>query len=470
MSGMWLGTFAESAPLWMHSLLASALCLMVRSDLPAHSYELVALSFSAVLLSIPMLGEFGSVLRTDPAREWVEALPVRPIEGTVARVALLLASVGLLSLAALLPAAIFAPSEFGIVGRLALVLTGLAQAASLAALLLAVQTFMRGALEGLLVLLQTLLVAGAIVGTIAGLRFMPELREIALDDARLTFYPPAWFVSADLRMWAVIACSVVVLIFAPAPKRQAASNRKSLSDRLLAPLRFAASRLWVRHEERSAFDLVYDVLPREREFVIRTYPMLGIPLAFLLLGARGETGAERDIMMAVLLFTPAAYMPVLLTHVPASRTPDASWILKTAPISKSAIANGALKAVAIRFIFPLYILLSAVSVAFSGVEFTLRLAIPGALVSLLVMRRLFPSCATTTPLSRDLSDLEHDQDLMKSMFGQAVVLPILGIVVWKFAVTPGQVAGLIGVLLAIEWIHDRFLRESLVVPTHGNPS
>lgn len=461
---MWLATFAESAPLPMHALLASALCFIVRGEVPAHSYELIALSFSAALLAIPMLGEFGSVLRTDPAREWVEALPVRKLDIAVARVALLLISVGLLALAALVPAAILAPSEMGVVARVLLVAKGLAQAACLAAFLLAVQTVLRGVLEGLLVLLQTALVGGVIVGTLAGLRFVNQLQDITLDDPRLALYPPTWFVSADWRMLATLALSALILIFAPAPAREEASNRKSLLDRSLTPLRALAARFWVRSEERSAFDLVYDVLPREREFVIRTYPMLAIPLAFLMLGARGETGIERDVILAVLLFTPAAYMPVLLTHIPASRTPDASWLLETAPVPRSSIANGALKAVAIRFIFPLYILLSAVSIAFSGVEFTLRVALPGALVTLLVMRRLYPRCANATPLSRALDELEHERDLMSSMLGQSIVLPILGIAIWRLAVTPLQVGAVIAILLALEWAHDRFLRESLVHP------
>lgn len=459
---MWLSTFAESAPLWLHAVLSAVLCLLVRGAVPDHTFELIAYSLSAVLLAIPLLGDFGTVLRTDPAREWVEALPVRKSEVALTRALLMLTSVSLLALASLLPVALLAPSTFSVLQRVTFVLSGIAQAICLAATLLALQSLLRGALANLLVLLQTLLVGGAVVGTVAGLRFIPQLKDIALDDPRLALYPPTWFVSGDWRLFAALAIAVLVLVVSPAPPEERASNRLSLADRLLLPFRKLASVLWVRKDERAAFDLVYDVLPREREFVIRTYPMLGIPLAFLMLGIEGESGVERDVMLAVLLFTPAAYMPVLLTHIPASRTPEASWILETSPTAPAAIANGALKAVAVRFVLPLFVMLSAVSTAFAGFEFTLRVALPGALVTLLVMRRLYPSCACGTPLSRGLMELEHDQDLMKSMIAQSLVLPILGIAAWKFASGPAQVLILVSLLVLAEWIHDRFWREKLL--------
>lgn len=469
LTGMWLATFAETAPLWLHAILMSVLCMLVRGELSKDAYALLVYSFSGLLLAVPLLGEFGAVLRDDSAREWVEALPVRRMEIALARVLLLLASVCGLAFAALLPAALIA-SEFTVLERVELLLSGLAQGVCFAAFLLALQSALRGALEGVLVLLQTTLVAGAIIGAAVGLKHIYRLQELAIDDPSLAWFPPSWFVLNDWRFFAAMSVALLILLLAPSPPAVRASNRKGLGERLLTPLRALATRSWVRKDERAAFDLVYDALPREREFVLRTYPMIALPLAFLLLGVRGESGVERDAGLAVLLFTPAAYVSILLTHIPATRSPEAGWLLETAPISPAAIANGALKAVAVRFLLPVYLALSAISVALAGWDFSLRVAVPGALLTLIMMRRLFPTCVLNAPLSRGLSELEHDEDLAKSMFAQALVLPILGIAVWRLAEPWWAFTGLTLALLALELVHDRRWRATLVADAPGGNS
>lgn len=451
---LWRGTFVESAPLWMHAVVATVVCLIVRGEVTPHGYRLVTLTMSAALLAIPVLGEFGAHLRTDPAREWVEALPVRAVELTLARTAVVLVAVSTLAAAALLPAALLAPG-FSIVERSLLVVAGLGQAVVLIAALFGVQAVLRGPLEGLLVALQTLLVAGVIVGSLVGLRMVPRLAELEAGPGWIELFPPAWFAALDGRALAALAAASVVLFVARSETAVRPTTGRGVLDRLLVPLRWLATRLWVRRDERTSFDLVYDALPREREFVLRTYPMLGIPLAFLVLGARGESGDALEGLLAVLLFTPAVYMPILLTHVPATRTPEAGWLLQTAPLSPGAIANGALKAVAVRFVFPLFLLLAALAAALAGPEFAVTLALPGALASLITMRFQYRSCVSSTPLSRGLDELETERDLLASMLGQSIVLPVMSLFVLKLVVTPLHLLVLVAVLVAVEVAFDR---------------
>jgi hypothetical protein len=157
-----------AAPIVAHGTAAAVLCGLASGSLPPFAYGLFALAVSGALIALPLLGDFGPLLRSDPAAEWVEALPVTRGELRLARTLLVLFAVFVLSLASLLPAAWFAPP--GLAGKIALVGAGLGQAILVAALLLALQSTLGERAETLLVLLQTVLVVGVVLGLAVGLR------------------------------------------------------------------------------------------------------------------------------------------------------------------------------------------------------------------------------------------------------------------------------------------------------------
>jgi hypothetical protein len=459
-----------AAPIVIHGTIAAVVCGLVRSDLPPFAYALVAFSISAALIALPLLGEFGALLRADPAREWVEALPVTRFELRAGRTLLLFVSIGVLSLAALLPSALLAPPEMHAVSRAVLVVCGLAQATFLAALLLAVQSMLGERAESLLVILQTLLVAGIVIGLVAGLRIVPEIRYLkspAQGSAALALFPPAWF-AAQLAStagqssagwtgaaWIATFIAFAVLAAAPFPPAPSAKRNSGWLAFMLAPARALATRTWVRASERPTFDLVFDALPLEREFVLRTYPMFGIPLAFLVAGARGESGAGHDGLLAVLLFTPATYLPILLAHVPASASFHARWILETAPVSPRAIANGALKAVSVRFLLPLYVLLFALTWSQVDLVFALRLALPGALLSHIVLRKLYPMCVGDLPLSVAPDEIEAKMDWTGTLLTLAIVLTIAAVLAFEYITSIGIGLAVSAALFAIDRVLDR---------------
>ncbi len=163
------GGFPASA-LLSQIFLCGAFCLLVRGALPPFAYGLVALTLSGALVCIPLLGELGWLLREDEAADWVEALPARPLELKLARTAHILLVLAFLSAGALIPGALLAPATTGLVGQLALPFLGVGLATALAAILLLAQGILGGRAEGLLVLLQTLVIVGVVVGLVAGLR------------------------------------------------------------------------------------------------------------------------------------------------------------------------------------------------------------------------------------------------------------------------------------------------------------
>jgi hypothetical protein len=467
----WSGGAWPVAPLIVHGSIAAVLALVVRDVLPPYAYAVVTLSLAMALLALPLLGDFGFLLRADPAREWIEAQPVSAMELRIARTMLLLLLVMALATAALLPIALFAPADVGLGGRVILFAGGVAQALFVAGVLLGVQALLGSRAEALLVLLQTVLVGGIIVGSLLGLRLVPLLVEARAPDGAPPWFsavPPAWFatVLADpvhtsgawkAAPWVAVVLALGILFFAPQATAPVGRRQGWLAF-LLSPLRALAARTWVRRSERGSFDLVYDALPLEREFVLRAYPMIAIPLAMLFAGSRGSSGIERDGLVAVLLFTPATYLPILLAHVPATSSPEARWILDGAPVTRAAIENGALKALVLRFVLPLYLLLFALAWSQAGAGFALRLAPIGFLLSLIVTRRMYEMCVRDLPLSRPISDLEAQMDWTGPLLGLGIGLTLAAILALVFVKT-ALLAGVVClVLIAMEVASDRSAR------------
>jgi hypothetical protein len=469
----WRGGAWPVAPLIVHGSIAAVFALLVRDVLPPYAYAIVMLSLAMALLALPLLGDFGFLLRADPAREWVEALPVRAAELRIARTMLLLLLVMALASAALLPIALFAPSGTGVIGRVALFAAGAGQALFVAGMLLGLQSLLGQRAEALLVLFQTLLVGGIVVGCLIGLRLVPMLVHAHAPDVApswIAVLPPAWFatvlvddahLSAAWRAapWIALAFATAVLFVAP-QATASVGRRPGWLAALLAPVRALLARTWVTRRERGSFDLVYDALPLEREFVLRAYPMIAIPLAMLFAGSRGASGIERDGLIAVLLFTPATYLPILLVHVPATASPDARWIIDGAPVQREEVDNGALKALAVRFLLPLYALLFAMAWSQAGPELALRLAPIGFLLSLLVMRRLYPVCVTDVPLSRPAGEIEARMDWTGILLGLGLVLTIVAIAALKLVTDAGRAVFVCAVLLFVEWLADRSVRTA----------
>jgi hypothetical protein len=469
-----LGGRAEElpvAPLLIHGLVASALGWIAREKLGLFPYGVYMLTAAGALVALPLLGEFGYLLRADPAEEWVSALPATRRELRAARALHALAVLGWLALGSLLPAAVFAPEGATLAARALLFAGGLGLVAFLAAALLAAQALLGERAEPLLVLLQTALFAGAIAGFVLGPTLFPMLRPLAgLGDAPWTWlWPPAWFAaplgglaraSAAAPLLALAAAAAVFLGMSPPPARRAA-RRTPLLARALKPLRALATRFWVRRDERAVFDLVYDALPLEREVVLRTYPLVGVPLAFLVAGAAGATQGTASDLLAMLLFTACIYMPVLLMHVPASESHAARWLLETHAVPEGALAAGVIKAVALRFLVPLYVLLAALAWVQVGPLFVVRLAVPGCLLSLLVLRALYSTTVRGLPLSVPPDRIESKFDWGGSLAGYGVVLAGAGVLVNRMMPTLAHGLLLIALLLALEVLSERRLRARL---------
>lgn len=464
LSGEVLGERTPVAALAMQVVIASLLCLLVRGELGAHGYAIFALSIPLALTAVPLLGELAPLLRADPASEWVGAQPVSARDLRLARVGTLLIIVGMLALAALIPAALLAPAELGAAGRALLVMAGLAQTWCLAAALLALQVVLhrlpgRGG-ESFLVLLQTAVFLTVLVGALAGLRSLPILDQLTGAEPGLIGFPPAWFASfAAPAGWGtpstlaacVMVFAAIVFFAAPFPPAPRAQSTHSVLSILLTPFRRIAEILWVNREERGPFGFVYDALPAEREFVLRTYPLVAAPLLFLALGT-DPTRVEGEGLFALLLFAPAAYLPFVLMHVPTSATPAARWIVDTAPVDELTEDHGARKAVAVRLLVPLYLGIGALVMTTASFGLGLRLW-PVAVAVGLVTLRILVARGMARPLSTPANDLlsTWNEGLGGTLMALAVLMTLLAVAAWRTIHSPVIGWTILAAVLAFEF-------------------
>lgn len=463
LSGEVLGERTPVAALAMQVVVAGLLCALVRGECGALGYALVALSIPLALTAVPLLGELGPLLQADRAAEWVGALPVRPRELRAARVATLLSIVGMLALASLVPAAALAPPEFGVGARVALVGLGLLLTWASSAALLALQSLLARLGEGAAVLLQTGVFLGVLMGLLGGLGRLSSLAALDGAEPGLRLLPQAWFAAPLAGTWggtpetsalllagASVALAILVLGIAPFPDAPAARSTRSVLSTVLRPLRLLAERTWVRPEERGSFAFVHDALPAERDFVLRTYPLVVAPLLFLVLGA-DPSRLEGEGLYALLLFAPAAYLPFVLMHVPTTRTPEARWVVDTSPVSAVAEDGGAAKAVAVRLLAPLYLGVGALVWVVAGQELCLRLWPLAAAVGVVVLRVLYAR-GVGRPLSTRTQDLASawSDGLGGAVLGLSVALTVLAVAAWRLL--PGSWIGwaVLGAVLAAE--------------------
>lgn len=443
------------------AVLAAALAGLVRDALPAFPYALFALSGGALVLAVPLFSDLGAILRRDEGGEWIRALPATRAELALARVLHLLFALAGLACAWFVPCALIAPAELG-AGRVGLLGAGLALGLPLAAGVLWLQELLRERAGGLLVVLETALIVGIVVGLLQLFGHLPELARLTPESATLRYVPTAWFARAVVgaEAWTTLGASVagaLALWFVPVSAR-AEVRRAGWVERALGPLKALAARTWVRRDERASFELVFAALPREREVALRTYPMLGIPLAFLVVGAGAREGTEwRGDLLALLFFTTGIYLPLLLTHVPLTESPRAAFLLELAPVPRGALVNGAIKALFVRWVLPLYLALLVLGLV-GEPGLTLRLWPLATLVGLLLLRLLYERLVRELPLSTAPEELRADTD-WAGLVTTLAVAATLGAVVARRMLGPGAALGLAALALGIELARDRSLRR-----------
>jgi hypothetical protein len=443
-------------PMIVHGSLAAGLALLVNDALGPFAYALWALSIHAALVGVPLLGDLGVLVRSDPAAPWIRAQPVRGRELALARLVVGGALVGLLAFAGLAPFALFAPHAMGPGARAALVVLGLAQVLFVGGALLALESASERIGRGLVLGVQSALVLGSALGLLLAPRLVPALRALDGPSDALRAWPPAWFAAPfaageltpgwRLAAPAALLAGLAALGALPgAPAAERTRRRGDLVGRLVAPLRALATRLWVRPgPERAVFELVCDALPLERELALRVLPLLALPLVFMALAAGAPPGIEREGLAALGLFAPGIGLPALVAHLPLSASASARWLLAVSPARDEEVREGALAALAVRWLAPLLVLLGVVAGVIVGPMRALAIWPPAALVALLVLRFAHARLSEEPPLSVPPDELRVRLDWTGSLLGLGVALALLALLAARYIRSPleGLVAAL----------------------------
>ena len=466
--GVWRSIGVPITAFVVHALVAGVLCALIGEHVGPFTYALFAFALAAALVAVPLVGELGFLLRGDESSDWLDALPARALERRLAKALGVGLAIGGLALASLIPAALLAPLD-GVAERALFVACGVAAVLSGAAVLLALQGLL-ARVPALVGLLEALIVAVVMLGVLVSLPLWVRLGDLAGFEAAGAWrrFPSAWFAApfgvsvgdsagvasgasgASNVLWhelwrpaAAFVLAALALLLLPRPKVSAVSGRTPL-DLLLSPAVELARRWWIRRDERAGFDLVAIAFPREREVALRTYPLLGIPLAFLWVAFGMEEGREKQSLVALILFTPGIYLPVVLSHLPASASHAARWILDGAPLAASAIHEGARRAIAVRYVLPLHVVLALIAWQQVSGEFAARLALPAAAVSLLALRFLYAPSVDGLPLTKPTEEAVRVDALGGPLMVAGVGLALLAVAAERVIATP-----LVGVAIAL---------------------
>jgi hypothetical protein len=129
--------------------------------------------------------------------------------------------------------------------------------------------------------------------------------------------------------------------------------------------------------ERSAFDLVFNILGRDRKIKLKIYPTFGyalvFALVFLITGQRDMIEVVQDLRSSYyfvfLIYLVFMVLQVAIHEISYADDHKASWMFFVAPIDKPGeILSGSIKAIMVRLFIPVYMVICAVVMAIWGVS------------------------------------------------------------------------------------------------------
>jgi len=169
----------------------------------------------------------------------------------------------------------------------------------------------------------------------------------------------------------------------------------------------AVSRIICRRPaERAAFELIWNIAGRDRQFKLRTYPMV----IFGMIGAAGMIfGIRRppsDVAGGVdpsaanqllFLYMSVMMLPAALMQVRFSERFEAAWLYRVLPFELPGdVLIATLKMIALRLVLPSFALVAAISIALFGLRSLPDVAVAGVVMLLmcaiqaLVLNRSMP--------------------------------------------------------------------------------
>lgn len=210
-----------------------------------------------------------------------------------------------------------------------------------------------------------------------------------------------------------------------------------------------------------ATSFVAAMLYRSPSFRARVLPLLGVPVAMVLLSFSGERSREQLVLVGTALQFPAIYLPFLVMFLPYGEHAGAGFVFATSPHDDVALARAAaLFALLSRIVLPIVAAAALLLLAFglrpaTVATLTVFSASTAVGSGTLALRRLdcMPFTAEDEPAGAEFGD----------MLALALVLAALG---GAFALVAAHAAGfaIAAVALATTLLHLRQTRRRIDAP------
>jgi ABC-2 type transport system permease protein len=428
-----------------------------------------------VMIAMVLVADFSSVLLDTTDNMVLQPRPVTGKTILAARIAHISVYLGLLTLSFSLATFVSGSVHFGLwftpLFALTLVLALVFLLGLINICYLLLMRFISGERLRDVILYIQIVVTIVVIG---GYQLMPRLMDISalrtLDIAGRNwtyFVPPTWLAAiidlaagrvrqpqlilAVLGICGPIAAALAAGALAPSFKRGLAQLELERTQKRDQPavarptLARRISTLFCRRPvERAAFELIWQIAARDRQFKLRTYPTAGmifiISAAMILsnpsaAGERLQHLTESKAYLLV-LYVASALTPLVMIQMRYSDNHEAAWVYRALPVARPGeILGGAFKALFVRMILFIYLLVAIVVLAIWRAR-----ALPDIVVALaatafiallqamLLGRRL--------PFAEKYAVLEGSGRIIRSMF-MMVVPAALGGLHYLLTFAPG---------------------------------
>ena len=400
------GGWLPVAGILIHGGLLTICALILGGQLIPELFGTLTLGLSGVLCGVALLGDLAPLLARDHSDDWIESQPSTPADHTRARTLVLTVVLGSLGAGGMIPVALLGPEGLA---TWMLPILGALQALAIATVLLLIERFAGRHGAGLLIGLQTLLLALLFAGSFLVLERLPQLAAMTEIPGYWHMFPSSGLggLLGDAPNWILAAPALALALalpFVPASEAEVPHSTDTPLARLLAPIARMIEKGFLAPAQKAPFRFIQRALPAERDFAIRAWPLGIAPLALLGIGADPST-LHGQGLFALVAFAPAAYLPVFLMFVPTTRTPEARWILDSAPLHPHHEAIAGRWAVALRVVLPLQAVIGlALFTALPGTQ-VLTWCLASLLSAGLVLTMSWHSNVSFAPLSSEAADL-----------------------------------------------------------------
>jgi len=278
-------------------------------------------------------------------------------------------------------------------------------------------------------------------------------------------FPPAWFSGSVLALLglpggtsASVLFAAVGLCAALLPLLAVAVGSESLLSALSGSRRAARAKsapgtmmglfekLFVRADEKTAFEFTAVHLARDRGFRLKAYPILGVPILMMVISL---FESKDPLFFILLLYLMNLYLPLVVSFLPFGDHFRAGWIFDALPAERpGSFARGAEKAFVYRIMLPLGLLNAvALSVFLSPVAGPLH-ALFAFLGGLFVVGARFRKLVAY-PFSREFRGVVTN-DFTGVLFGSLVIFTALA---WFQLSTSRSLPLFVGLIAAMALLH-----------------